>query len=164
MVKTFGDFQFDDERRALSLRGKPVKLVGQALDLLVLLLERPGVLVTRDEIRDVLWPGRHVEFDHSLDVVVSRVRSVLDDEGTGRRFVETVPRQGYRFIEPVGVPEAMRSNTPRRWPRQVATYMAVAILGALAAILFARTRYEPFVQSRPAAVSDPVRARPVPMR
>ena len=77
MVKTFGDFEFDDRRRGLRARGQPIKLTGQAVDLLYLLLERPGELITREEIERRLWPDRNVNFDHSLDVVVSRLRTVL---------------------------------------------------------------------------------------
>ena len=148
MVKTFGDFEFDDRRRALKARGQPIKLTGQAVDLLHLLLERPGELITRDEIERRLWPDRNVNFDHSLDVVVSRLRTVLGDKGPSPRYIETVPRRGYRFIEPVTAkPEARPANASRRWRRRVATYAAVAIFAAVVAILFARTRYDKFVPS-----------------
>ena len=148
MVKTFGDFEFDDRRRALKARGQPIKLTGQAVDLLYLLLERPGELITRDEIERRLWPDRNVNFDHSLDVVVSRLRTVLGDKGPSPRYIETVPRRGYRFIEPVTPkPEAGPRNAPRRWRRRLITYAAVAILAAVVVILFARTRYDKFVPS-----------------
>ena len=81
VVKTFGDFEIDDQRRGLRSRGRPVRLSGQAIDLLCLLLEHPGELITREEIERRLWPDRNVNFDHSLDVVVSRLRSVLGDKG-----------------------------------------------------------------------------------
>jgi DNA-binding winged helix-turn-helix (wHTH) protein len=57
VVKTFGDFEFDDRRRRLSARGQPVRLSGQALDVLYLLLERPGELIAREEIQRRLWPA-----------------------------------------------------------------------------------------------------------
>ena len=111
MVKTFGDFEFDDRRRGLRARGQPVRLSGQPIDLLCQLLERPGELITREEIEHRLWPDRNVHFDHSLDVVVSRLRTVLGDKGPSPRFIETVPRRGYRFIEPVTArPEARSAN------------------------------------------------------
>jgi DNA-binding winged helix-turn-helix (wHTH) protein len=123
-----------------------VRLSGQAVDLLCLLLERPGELIAREEIEGRLWPDRNVEFNHSLDVVVSRLRTVLGDKGSSPRYIETVPRKGYRFIEPVAAkPEARRAN--RRWSRRLVTYAAVAILAAIVAILFARTRYDKFVPS-----------------
>jgi len=155
MVKKFGDFEFDDRRRSLRVRGQPVRLTGQAIDLLCLLLERPGELLSREEIRRRLWPDSNVEFDHSLDVVVSRLRTVLGDRSPSPRYIETVPRRGYRFIEPVTVrPEGLQPTQPRRSRRFVA-YAAVAILAALVAILFARTRYDrlvPSVRSQPSAM------------
>ena len=156
MVKTFGDFEFDDRRRGLRVGGHPVRLTGQAIDLLCLLLERPGELVTREEIHRRLWPDSNVEFDHSLDVVVSRLRTVLGDRSPSPRYIETVPRKGYRFIEPVTArPESWPPTEPRRRSRRFVAYAAVAILAALVAILFARTRYDRFVpsaRSRPSAM------------
>jgi len=146
VVKTFGDFEFDDRRRCLRARGQPVRLSGQAIDLLCLLLERPGELITREEIEHRLWPETNVNFHHSLDVVVSRLRTVLGDRGQSPRFIETVPRRGYRFIEPVTArPEARSANAPRPWRRRLVTYVGVAILAAIMAIVFARTRYDKFV-------------------
>ena len=148
-MKTFGDFEFDDRRRRLRARGQPVRLTGQALDLLCLLLEQPGELITREEIERRLWPDRNVGFDHSLDVVVSRLRTVLGDKGSSARFIETVPRRGYRFVEPVAARSEMRpANTLRHWTRRLVRYAAVAVLAAMAAILFARTRYDKVVPSQ----------------
>jgi DNA-binding winged helix-turn-helix (wHTH) protein len=147
VVKTFGEFEFDDRRRRLRAGGRPIKLTGQAIDLLCLLLERPGELITREEIERRLWPDRNVNFDHSLDVIVSRLRTVLGDRSPSPRYVETVPRRGYRFIQPVTErPEVRPSNAPR-WRRRLVTYAAVAFIAAVVATLFARTRYDKFVPS-----------------
>jgi DNA-binding winged helix-turn-helix (wHTH) protein len=160
VVKTFGDFAFDVRRRSLKARGQPIKLTGQAVDLLYLLLERPGELITREEIERRLWPDRNVNFDHSLDVVVSRLRMVLGDKGPSPRYIETVPRRGYRFIEPVTAkPEARPANASRRWRRRVATYAAVAIFAAVVASLFARTRYDKFVPSERSQTSPTLPVR-----
>jgi DNA-binding winged helix-turn-helix (wHTH) protein len=160
VVKTFGDFEFDDRRRSLSAGGLLVRLSGQAVDLLCLLLERPGELITREEIERRLWPDRNVDFHHSLDVVVSRLRTVLGDKGASPRYIETVPRKGYRFIEPVTTrPEARPANQPRRWSRRLVAYAAVAILAAILAILFAHTRYDKFVPSQRSQASPAVPAR-----
>lgn len=160
MVKTFGDFEFDDRRRRLSAAGEPVRLSGQALDLLCLLLERPGELITREEIERRLWPDRNVDFHHSLDVVVSRLRTVLGDKSASPRYIETVSRKGYRFIEPVTTrPEARPADEPRRWSRPLLACAAVAILAALLAILFARTRYDTFVPSQRSHALPTVSAR-----
>ena len=152
-MKTFGDFEFDDRRRSLRAEGQPVRITGQAVDLLCLLLERPGELIAREEIERRLWPDRNVDFHHSLDVVVSRLRTVLGDKGATPRYIETVPRKGYRFIELV----TEKPRLGRRladWRRRLVAYAAVAILAAILAILFARTRYDRFVppdHSRPSA-------------
>ena len=160
MVKTFGDFEFDDRRRGLRARGQPLRLSGQAVDLLCLLLERPGELITREEIERRLWPDRNVDFHHSLDVVVNRLRTVLGDKGASPRYIETVPRKGYRFIEPVTTrPEARPANEPRHWRRRLVGYAAVAILAAILAILFAHTRYDKFVPSQRSQASPAAPAR-----
>jgi len=149
VVKTFAEFEFDDRRRRLCAHGKPVRISGQTLELLCLLLDQPGELITREQIEHRLWPDRTVAFDHSLDVVVSRLRTVLGDRGPSPRYIETVPRRGYRFIEPVTTRiEARPASAARYWRRPLVTYAAVAILAAIVAILFARTRYDRFVPSR----------------
>jgi DNA-binding winged helix-turn-helix (wHTH) protein len=159
VVKTFGDFEFDDRRRRLRAGGQAVRLSGQALDVLCLLLERPGELITREEIERRLWPDRTVDFHHSLDVVFSRLRTVLGDKGPSPRYIETVPRKGYRFIEPViARPDARPVNKPRHWSRPLLVYVAVAILAAILAILFARTRYDKLVPSQRSLASPTVPA------
>jgi DNA-binding winged helix-turn-helix (wHTH) protein len=127
--------------------------------LLGLLLERPGELITREEIERGLWPDRNVDFSHGLDVVVSRLRTVLGDKGSSPRYIETVPRKGYRFIETVtSRPEGRPANEPRHWSRRVATYAAVAILAAILAVLFAHTRYDRFVP-RQRSLASPTAGR-----
>jgi DNA-binding winged helix-turn-helix (wHTH) protein len=160
VMKTFGSFEFDARRRTLRSAGQPLRLSGQALDVLCLLLDRPGELVTREDIERALWPDRHVNVDHSVDVIVSRLRAVLDDRGPRPRYIETVPRRGYRFIEPVAVKvEAVaaaegETRRPRHWSRRLATYAAIALLAAMLAIIFVRTRYDKFVpRERPPASS-----------
>lgn len=135
-----------------------MRLSGQAVDLLCLLLERPGELISREEIEARLWPDRNVDFNHSLDVVVSRLRTVLGDKGSSPRYIETVPRKGYRFVEPVTVTlEAAPSQGVRG--RRFGTYVAVAILAAIVAILFARTRYDNFIPPERSRTSPTVPAR-----
>ena len=73
-----------------------MSLHGQCLDLLVLMLDRPGQLITREEIRRILWPDSNVDFEHSLDVLVSRLRTALGDTSKTARYIQTVPRKGYR--------------------------------------------------------------------
>ena len=160
-MKTFGHFEFDDDRRSLKAGGHRVRLGGQAVDLLCLLLERPGELITREEIEGRLWPDRNVDFNHSLDVVVSRLRTALGDKGASPRYIETVPRKGYRFIEPVATVglAARPAHGPHHWSRRVLPYVAVAMVAAILALLIVHTQYDRLVPSRHSQVSPPVAVR-----
>jgi Tol biopolymer transport system component/DNA-binding winged helix-turn-helix (wHTH) protein len=100
----FSVFELDVETRELRKAGARVNLPEQPLQVLESLLARPGALVTRDELRQRLWPGdTFVDFEHGLNAAVKRVRDVLGDSADTPRFIETVPRRGYRFICPVAV-------------------------------------------------------------
>src|SRR5216683_3007455 len=102
LPKRFGDFQFDSRARQLRKRGHTIRLHGQPLEILGLLLERPGEVVLREELRAKLWPeDTFVDFEHSLNAAVNKLREALDDDANNPRFIETVPRRGYRFIAPV---------------------------------------------------------------
>lgn len=99
----FGPFEFDLQAGELRKQGLPIKLTGQPISVLVMLLERPGQVVTREEIQKQLWPaGTYVDFEHSLNAAVKRLRKALGDSADCPRFIETVARNGYRFIAPVG--------------------------------------------------------------
>jgi TolB-like protein/DNA-binding winged helix-turn-helix (wHTH) protein/Tfp pilus assembly protein PilF len=101
-IVRFGLFEVDLESNELRKKGLRVKLQDQQLNLLKILLEHPGTLVTRDELRHRLWkPGTFVEFDHSLNTAMMRLREVLGDSSDNPMLIETVPRKGYRFIAPV---------------------------------------------------------------
>lgn len=98
----FGVFQLDCRAGTLSRKGSPVRLSGQPIQLLCLLLQHPGEIVTREQLRASLWPhGTFVEFEGSLNAAVKRLRTALDDDATNPIFIETIPRHGYRFIAPV---------------------------------------------------------------
>jgi DNA-binding winged helix-turn-helix (wHTH) protein/tetratricopeptide (TPR) repeat protein len=100
----FGPFELDPAQRRLSRSGSPVKLQDLPLRLLVLLLEHPTEIVTREELRQRLWPeDTFVEFDNSLGVAVRKLREALRDDADAPRYIETVPRRGYRFVAPVTV-------------------------------------------------------------
>jgi eukaryotic-like serine/threonine-protein kinase len=98
----FGLFEVDLENALLTRKGVRVRLQEQPFRILAMLLERPGQIVTREELRQELWPtGTYVDFDGSLNAALKRLRSALDDQADNPRFIETVPRRGYRFIAPV---------------------------------------------------------------
>src|ERR1043166_5794292 len=101
----FGIFEFDAEAGELRRNGMKVRLAGQPIEILSMLLERPGRVVTREELRARLWPAdTFVEFEHSLNAAVMRLRQALGDDADTPRFVETLPRRGYRFLASVDSP------------------------------------------------------------
>lgn len=98
-IVRFGIFDLDVRAGVLSKRGARLAVQGLPLQVLALLLEKPGSVVTRDEIRARLWPAdTFVDFDHGLHNAIARLREALSDSATAPRFVETLPRRGYRFI------------------------------------------------------------------
>jgi len=105
-VFRFGAYEADSSEGTLTRNGIRIRLQEQPFRILTLLLESPGQLVTREEIRAVLWPaGTFVEFDDVLNTSVRKLRSALNDSADNPRFLETAPRRGYRFVAPVTVLE-----------------------------------------------------------
>src|SRR4051812_15020608 len=100
----FGVFEFDLVQKKLFRDGRDVGLQQQPATLLAHLLRTPGSIITRDELRNTIWPsGTHVEFEYGLNTAVNRVRRALRDSASDPRYIETIPKQGYRFIAPVEV-------------------------------------------------------------
>jgi eukaryotic-like serine/threonine-protein kinase len=98
----FGPFELDPREGSLCRNGNRVKLQDLPYRLLIMLVERGGEVVTREEVRQRLWPGNtFVEFDNSLGVAIRKVRDALGDDADVPHYVETIPRRGYRFIAPV---------------------------------------------------------------
>ena len=107
IVVTFGAYEFSPYSGELRKEGMRVRLEGQPLAILQMLLSRRGELVTRDELQAKLWPGdTFVDFEHSLNAAVKRLRGVLNDSADQPRYIETLARRGYRFIAPVNTTEA----------------------------------------------------------
>lgn len=101
-VLRFGIFEVCGPARELRKHGTRVRLRGQPFCILSMLLEKPGEVVTRDEMRQTLWPAdTFVDFEHSLNSAIKRLRAALGDSPENPRYVETIPRVGYRFIAPV---------------------------------------------------------------
>lgn len=115
----FGAFEVDLETGELRRNGTRIHLADQPLQVLALLLEHPGELVTREQLRQHLWStDTFVDFEHSLNAAVKRLREALNDSADNPRFIETIPRHGYRFIGPVALPPAEIAAKPtsrRRW-------------------------------------------------
>ena len=115
----FGLFEADIPHKSLTRNGVRVKIQDQPFRVLLLLLERPGEIVTRDQLRSSLWPdGTYVDFDGSLNVILKKLRAALDDNPDNPRFIETVPRSGYRFIAPVTV--TREEPPPTQTPQPIA--------------------------------------------
>jgi eukaryotic-like serine/threonine-protein kinase len=118
----FGSFEADLQEGALTKMGIRIRLQEQPFRILALLLERSGQLVTREEIRQTLWsPDTFVGFDDALNTAVRKLREALNDSADNPRFLETVPRRGYRFVAPVAWPAETQGVAPtksrvRRYP------------------------------------------------
>lgn len=115
----FGIFEADASTGELRRRGLRVRLNAQPFQVLCLLLERPGELLTREEIAQHLWPdGTFVDYDHGVHSAVNRIREAIGDSAGSPRFIETLARRGYRFIapvdriDPVGDPGSLADEPP----------------------------------------------------
>ena len=101
-IARFGVFELDLSAGELRKNGRKLRLQEQPFQILALLLERAGNVVTREELRQKLWPAdTFVDFDHGLNTAVNKLREVLGDSASSPRFIETLARRGYRFIAPV---------------------------------------------------------------
>jgi DNA-binding winged helix-turn-helix (wHTH) protein/tetratricopeptide (TPR) repeat protein len=126
----FGPFELNSAEESLSRNGVRVKVQDLPFRLLVMLVERPGEIITREEVRQRLWANNtFVEFDNSLGVAIRKVRDSLDDDAEAPRYLETIPRRGYRFVAPVTVvvPESV---IPAKPPTEAPTTAAVGGVSA----------------------------------
>jgi TolB-like protein/DNA-binding winged helix-turn-helix (wHTH) protein len=146
----FAEFEVDVEARVLCRAGAPIKLQQQPFDVLMAVLERPGRLVSRDELRQRIWQSNtFVDFDHSLNIAVNKLRAALNDSPEQHRFIETIPRRGYRFVGPVEspgreAPTALgvnpdRDQRPGRRLRATASVVGVAALSIVVSVGFVAT-------------------------
>jgi TolB-like protein/DNA-binding winged helix-turn-helix (wHTH) protein len=107
----FGVFEADLRTGELTRLGRRIRLQGQPFQLLAMLLENPGVLVTREELHLKLWPETTVDFDHGLNKAISKIREALGDSAENPRFIETVARRGYKFLADVTVVGDEQTNS-----------------------------------------------------
>ena len=153
----FGDFELDRQEQTLRRAGESVKIPGKIYQAMVVLVESPGKLVTREQLRSRLWPREaNLNYDANVNTTVNKLRQVLGDSSEGSNFIQTVPRRGYSFIAPVryadapavkaseekdsegtssrglkGLVHALRSERARIWfTASVVTWLTVAILFA----------------------------------
>jgi DNA-binding winged helix-turn-helix (wHTH) protein/TolB-like protein len=161
----FGVFEFDPAAGTLVREGTPVRLQAQPARVLAMLVGRAGDVVTRDELRQAIWGSEtFVDFERGLNFCIAHIRSALGDSAASPRFIETVPRQGYRFIAPVSrdveTPVRLRPDTTndtsadgagasgfsRTRPRRTAAgvlAMAVVGVGLVAVLLWLRAPAAP---------------------
>lgn len=140
----FDGFELDAASGDLRKDGLRFKLQTQPLQVLTALLARPGGVVTRDALRQRLWPDdTFVDFEHGLNAAVKRLRDTLGDSADNPRYIETLPRRGYRFIaavEPTVTPlEAAKAPAPGRRPAMIAVVAIAAIVVGAPAAWFIRT-------------------------
>ena len=103
---TFGPYEVNTATGEFTKRGIRIRLAGQPLDILLVLLARPGEVVSSQELRQKLWPdGTFVDFEHGLHAAINKLRRALDDSAENARYIETVPGSGYRFIGVLQNPE-----------------------------------------------------------
>ncbi len=176
-IVRFAVFEFDIEAGSLRKHGFRIKLQGQPLSVLAMLIEHAGELVTREELQKRLWPvDTYVDFEHSLNAAIKRLRAVLGDSADAPRYVETLPRQGYCFIAPLSylaVPQPAESqpatdvsqpdpgnekSKSAGWRRPVLMVAAVgAALVIIASLWLQRTEYfwrSPIVGARYQTITD----------
>ena len=113
LIFRFGPFEAKPRAQELSKNGTPLRLRGQPFAILELLLNRAGEVVTREEIRQKLWPAdTFVDFEHGLNTSIKKLRQALCDSATEPRYIETIPRLGYRFIAPVEATVEPKAKKP----------------------------------------------------
>jgi DNA-binding winged helix-turn-helix (wHTH) protein len=117
----FGMFEADIEAGELRKQGIKIKLQVQPFQVLLVLLEKPGQVIAREELQNRVWPAEtFVDFDHGVNNAISRLREALGDSAENPRFIETLSRRGYRFIAPVTAPEgaAVSGEIPTAAPTE----------------------------------------------
>jgi len=143
-VIRFADFEVDLQAGQLRKHGIRIKLQEQPFQVLTMMLERPGEAITRDELRQQLWPSdTFVDFDHGLNNAINRLREALSDSTDSPRFIETLPRRGYRFIAQVqrdarpapGVVENPAPTPPLRSAAQVWNKRRISVAAGVAALV-----------------------------
>jgi DNA-binding winged helix-turn-helix (wHTH) protein/TolB-like protein len=154
----FGLYQFDPATGELLREGTPIRLQPQPARVLALLVERPGEVVSRDDLRQHIWGNEtFVDFERGLNFCIAQIRSALGDSADSPRYVETVPKRGYRFIAPVdngtGLPPSSDASADRRGRTSLLVIALLAsLLAGLGAFVFVRQQVTPTAATVPIAV------------
>ena len=141
-IVRFGTFELDVQAGELRKSGVKLKLSGQPFQVLAILLERPGEVVTREELQKRLWPDTFVDVDHNLNTAINKIREALGDAAENPRFVETLPRRGYRFVAPVEgaggkeIPvEVLNAAVPKHSSKRPWTLRLAILFGACVSLV-----------------------------
>jgi DNA-binding winged helix-turn-helix (wHTH) protein/TolB-like protein len=147
MIHRFGVFEFESDTGELRKNGRAVALEPQPAKALALLLSNAGDVVNREQLRDAVWGAdTHVDFERGIAYCISQIRSALGDSGDNPRFVQTIPRRGFKFVAPVSVPTATTATAPasqtfNRW-------VTIPLVVAMSAASFGMV-YEAFLTRPP---------------
>src|SRR5215467_9434490 len=135
----FGNFEVDLRTGELRKAGVKLKFGGQPFQVLSILLERPGDVVTREELQKRLWPDTFVDADHNLNTAINKIREALGDSAESPRYVETLPRRGYRFIGELEPPvhTVIAVEPDRGWHSRGAWLKIAAGVPAILVLAFA---------------------------
>jgi len=136
-IVRFGVFEADLHNRELRKQGLRLKLQDQPFNVLAILLQRPGQVVTREELRSAIWAAdTFVDFDNGLNTSINKLREALGDSANHPRFIQTVPRRGYRFVAPLAKDDPESSggaDTPPRWRRsKILAFSAIVLAASVA--------------------------------
>ncbi len=149
MIHRFGVFEFDSDSGELRKNGRAVALEPQPARALALLLSKPGEIVTREELRDAVWGAdTHVDFDRGIAYGMSQIRAALGDAADNPRFVQTIPKRGFKFVAPVSGPEPAYDNKPAETFNRWVTIPLILAMLAVAAGMAYETFRTPPIQDR----------------
>ncbi len=150
----FGPFEFDLHTEEISRNGQKVRLQSQPARLLGILLEKPGELVTRDELRHRIWPDdTFVDFEHSLNTSIKKLRQALDDDAARPHYIETLPKRGYRFIDTLQVATEVGELRQKEFRRKNVQFA----VGATAVLSLALMGWVAWYAMRPWSTTPPQR-------
>jgi Tol biopolymer transport system component/DNA-binding winged helix-turn-helix (wHTH) protein len=162
-VIKFGVFEVDLHKGEVRKNGLKLRVRGQPFQVLSILLEHPGKIVTREEFQQRLWTNDEtfVDFEHGLNAIVNRLREVLDDSPENPHFIETVPRRGYRWMVPIeGVEDRSIGTSPRHrhvWLSWAAVLVVIGLVGGIVKFILSASKAK---TPGPALTSVPLTARP----
>lgn len=147
-VYRFGPFAVDARTGEVHKDGRRIRLQEKPVQVLLALLERPGDVVTREELHQRLWPAdTFVDFDHGLNIAIAKLREALNDSAEHPRFIETLPKRGYRFLAPVDRDDpgvgASRTGATAIWARPMLRFLGIAATAVALVVYVAQSWVKP---------------------